>query len=94
MHKIGNMVYGSILMAVHHGAVLVLGIISLYALIRWYNELNLFTYLFMAFAAVLCMIIPFFEFYMIYTVRDMSGMLVKEIKLGNKRKSVRVKAVK
>jgi len=94
MHKVANKLFGSPIFGFHHGVVFLLGIVALFGIIRWYNELNIISYMGLVLAASIALIVPLCEFLALSTLREKAEFLVEQIKMRNKRSSMVGKTVR
>jgi len=94
LHRIANNVLGSVLFTIHHGVMMVLAIVTFFALIRCYEDVNLVSYAIVAIGACISVLIPFTEFYFQSEVREGSELLVRQIRSRYGRKSIMAKFVR
>jgi len=83
--KIANVIYRKPLAASHHGVLMFMALLSVFALVRLHQELNTITYIAVCAAVVITLMIPVVEFKVIATV---SVCAIKFLK-GLKKRSMR-----
>jgi len=93
-HRIANNVFGSDLFAVHHGTMMVLGIICFFVLIRLHKDFNLLPLTFVVFGAMASLVVPFVEFYMQSELRENSEELARQVRLRYGRNTIMSKFVR
>jgi len=88
MSKIANVIYGDPLVGFHHAGLMLISFLTIFAIIRWYNEANLISYVTISFGSVVSLIVKFVEFQVFSMLKQKADLLVKGLKERNRRNSI------
>jgi len=94
IHRLANQGFASPVVAYHFGAIMMLGVTCFLAIIRWHSLLNIISLILVVFAAIISLVVPYFEFLALSIIKGNSAEFVAKMIMRNKRSSIVTKIVK